>query len=178
MSKTTRNPLQHPAFADYLNRLELALSGADAVSRASVIEGVRNHFLEAVEGVYPESDLAAELIVQRIGPIEAIVGSFATPEVGINRGRARAGTLEVVLAALGLVLVPVMPFAAVPIALLGLVWLWLSTSRRGVMDSLWKLALGLNVATLVCTTALAATLLAVDSSELIVSDLATLSSIR
>ena len=137
-----------PLVAAYLTSLESAL--AHSPDREEILSSVREHITDAL-GPGSQDPQAVRSVLAELGPVEQIANlSDASMAAGLESPSTSWGSVAATVAAfLGLVLVFILPFAAVPLAVgalvAGLVTLPRKPFRRRSTD--W-LAISVSTATL------------------------------
>lgn len=151
---TARTPMTHHPLVDaYLADLDRSLAGADPRERAETLAAVREHIDEALQ----ERPDAVREVLAELGPVDAIAAS--TTPAPAPRTPSRLPAVTLLVAVVGLAVLVVNPFVAVPLALTALVLAVVQLRRHRPRPALSWAALVVAAATLLAAALLALTLL-------------------
>lgn len=162
---TTRTAMnKHPLVEAYLADLDRALHGSDPREHAETLASVAEHIDEAL-GSSPDT-AAVRQVLAELGPVEAIAAT-TTPAVATapTPGPRWLPALTLVMSGIGLALLLVNPFVALPLALaalvMGIVQLRSDASSRPLT---WA-AVAVSTATILGAVILALLLLSVGQDD-------------
>lgn len=113
-----KNEARHPLVRAYLGDLDRALTGSDAREHAETMAEITEHLDQSVP---PESDVAhVRRVLAELGPVESIA-AVAQPAPQQTPGVDPLALATVIAAGAVVVLLFLMPFVAVPLALIALI---------------------------------------------------------
>ncbi len=113
-----KNEARHPLVRAYLGDLDRALTGSDAREHAETMAEITEHLDQSVP---PESDAVhVRRVLAELGPVESIA-AVAQPAPQQKPGVDPLALATVTAAGAAVVLLFLMPFVAVPLAVIALV---------------------------------------------------------